>query len=401
MPELQGVTLPNHWKIEKISDLCEFIVDCIHDTPELSSSYVGYYMIRTSDVGNGYINLDNARFVSQEVYDFRIQRGKPQKGDIIISREAPLGNVGQILVDENICLGQRLIHYRPNLNAIDNRYLLFALLSPMVQQEFRANGGTGSIVDNLRMQAARDLPIPVPPLPEQRAIAGILGALDDKIELNRRMNRTLESMARAVFREMMKDVEEQGSILEFANLLSGGTPRTSEESYWNGTIEWVSAKDVSNANGVFLLDTEKKITQEGVDNSATKLLPAKTVIVTARGTVGAHCMLGKPMTMNQTNYGLKAKEGIGDYFVYFTLLEMVEQLKQQSYGTIFDTITTKTFQNALCAQPSVDVIQRFEEQVTPMMGAILNNEKETRTLASLRDSLLPKLMRGDVRVKSS
>jgi type I restriction enzyme S subunit len=259
---------------------------------------------------------------------------------------------------------------------------------------------TGSTLPKLTQDNLNRIPIYAPSLPEQRAIAGILGALDDKIELNRRMNRTLESMARGVFREMMKDVEEQGSILELANLLSGGTPSTAEESYWNGSIEWVSAKDVSNADGLFLLDTEKKITQDGVDNSATKLLPAKTVIVTARGTVGAHCMLGKPMTMNQTNYGLKAKEGIGDYFVFFTLSEMVEQLKQQSYGTIFDTITTKTFQNALCAQPSVDVIQKFEGKVTPMMDAILNNQKESRTLASLRDSLLPRLMQGEVRVSA-
>jgi type I restriction enzyme S subunit len=110
-------------------------------------------------------------------------------------------------------------------------------------------------------------------------------------------------------------------------------------------------------------------------------------------------MLGKPMTMNQTNYGLKAKDGVGDYFIYFTLSEMVEQLKQQSYGTIFDTITTKTFQSALCAQPSIDVIQKFEGQVAPLIDAILNNQKEARTLGSLRDSLLPKLMRGEVRVK--
>lgn len=250
-------------------------------------------------------------------------------------------------------------------NKADTKFLMYYLSQTDISGFL-----TGSTLPKLTQNNLNRIPIYAPSLPEQRAIAGILGALDDKIELNRRMNRTLESMARAVFREMMKDVEEQGSILEFANLLSGGTPSTAKESYWNGSIEWVSAKDVSNAGGVFLLDTEKKITQEGVDNSATKLLPAKTVIVTARGTVGAHCMLGKPMAMNQTNYGLKAKEGVGDYFVYFTLSEMVGQLKQQSYGTIFDTITTKTFQSALCAHPSLDVIQKFEETVTPIMNAI-------------------------------
>jgi type I restriction enzyme S subunit len=256
----------------------------------------------------------------------------------------------------------------------------------------------GTVFDTITTKTFDSLIIPKPSIPEQRAIVGLLGALDDKIELNHRMNRTLEAMARAMFKEMVKDINEQGSILEVANLLSGGTPSTTKESYWNGNIDWVSAKDVSNADGLFLLDTEKKITQAGVDHSATKLLPTKTIIITARGTVGAHCILGKPMTMNQTNYGLKAKEGIGDYFVYFTLSEMVEQIKQQSYGTIFDTITTKTFQSALCKQPPISLIHKFEKQVTPLMDAILNNQKESRTLASLRDTLLPKLMRGEVRV---
>ena len=276
---------------------------------------------------------------------------------------------------------------------IDTKFLYYALSTIRVRPFL-----TGSVQAKLSQQNLNRIPIPYPPEVERRAIAAVLGALDDKIELNRRMNRTLEAIAQAVFREMMKDVEEEGSILEFADLLSGGTPSTAEESYWNGDIEWVSAKDVSSADGVFLLDTEKKITQAGIDHSSTKLLPAKTTIVTARGTVGAHCMLGKPMTMNQTNYGLKAKEGIGDYFVYFALSEMVEQLKQQSYGTIFDTITTKTFHSVLCPRPSLGVIQQFEERVTPLMDAILNNLKQSRTLAALRDALLPKLMRGEVRV---
>ena len=258
-----------------------------------------------------------------------------------------------------------------------------------------------SAVPGLNRDAAHSREVLVPPLPEQRAIAHILGTLDDKIELNRRMSQILEEIARAVFREMIKDVKEEESILEFAELLSGGTPSTAEEGYWNGDIEWVSAKDVSNADGVFLLDTEKKITQAGIDHSSTKLLPAKTTIVTARGTVGAHCMLGKPMTMNQTNYGLKAKEGIGDYFVYFALSEMIDQLKQQSYGTIFDTITTKTFYSLLCPRPSLDVIQQFEERVAPLMDTILNNQQQSRTLAALRDALLPKLIRGEIRVKDA
>jgi len=327
-------------------------------------------------------------------------------GDLLFARQSlVLAGAGKCSIfvgdNEEVTYEGHIIRARINSKIADPFYYYYFFNSSVGRQTIE------SIVEQVAAAGIRGsdlakLNVPYPPLPEQRAIAGILGALDDKIEVNRRMNATLESMARAVFREMMKYEGgnwKQGSILEFANLLSGGTPSTSEESYWDGNIEWVSAKDVGNVGGVFILDTDKKITQLGVDNSSTKLLPEKTTIVTARGTVGAHCILGKAMTMNQTNYGLKAKVGIGDYFVYFTLSEMVEQLKQQSYGTIFDTITTKTFQSAQCAQPPNDVIQEFERQVTPLMDAILNNQEESRTLASLRDNLLPRLMRGEVRVK--
>lgn len=284
---------------------------------------------------------------------------------------------------------------------LDIYFLYYLLRTENYRNEIKASS-SGSVIKHTSPDRIRNYRFSLPPLPEQRAIAEVLGALDDKIELNRRMNDTLESMARAVFRDMMKDENENwkhGSVLELADLLSGGTPSTSAGAYWNGNIGWVSAKDVSNADGVFLLDTEKKITQAGIENSSTKLLSEKTTIITARGTVGAHCMLGKAMTMNQTNYGLKAKEGIGDYFIYFTLSEMIEQLKQQSYGTIFDTITTRTFQNSLCVHPPIEEIRDFENQVTPLMEAVLNNQRQSRTLASLRDTLLPKLMRGKVRVK--
>jgi type I restriction enzyme S subunit len=253
------------------------------------------------------------------------------------------------------------------------------------------------------------LTVTLPPLPEQKEIASILSSLDDKIELNRRMNETLEAMARAIFKDWFVDfgptrAKQEGraaylpehlwslfpdaidpetglpqgwnvsNILEFADLLSGGTPKTSESSYWDGDIDWVSAKDVKNANGVFLLETERKITQLGLDKSTTKLLPAKTTIITARGTVGEHRMMGRTMAMNQTNYGLKAKDQLGDYFVYFMLKNLVEQLRQQSYGTIFDTITTKTFSNTTCVKPPRIIISKFENQAAPFMDVVLNSQ---------------------------
>ena len=291
---------------------------------------------------------------------------------------------------------------------------------------------------------------PMLPLPEQRAIAHILGTLDDKIELNRRMNATLEAMARALFKSWFVDFDpvwenikrhgpghplaDQAAarpgapslpeeilalfpdgfedsalgliprgwrvtpILEYAERLSGGTPKTSIPEYWNGDIKWVSAKDVRNAHGGFVLDTEKKVTALGIERSSAKILPANTTVVTARGTVGSYCLLAESMSINQTNYGLKSKLGFGDYFVFFTLANLVSWLQQNSYGTIFDTITTRTFKQSKTVFPGPALIQRFDEEVAPLMEHMKSNLYESRTLAGLRDTLLPRLISGELRV---
>ena len=298
---------PSHWTTAKINDLCEFIVDCIHHTPELSDSPTGYFMVRTSDVGGGHVRLENSRFISKEVFEDRIQRGKPQWGDIIISREAPLGNVGQILTDENICLGQRLIHYRPNKDIVDIRYLLFALLSPMVQNQFRANEGRGSIVDNLLMQTAKDLSIPIPPLSEQQKIAAVLTALDAKIELNQRINAELESMAKTLYdywfvqfdfpnekdkpyksaggkmvwnEKLNKEVPEGWQVKSLRKVLKtnlGGTPSTKNPEYWNNaTIPWLNSGDLGDFP---IIKSSSFVTKKGVENSATAILPKGSVVI--------------------------------------------------------------------------------------------------------------------------
>jgi len=210
-------------------------------------------------------------------------------------------------------------------------------------------------------------------------------------------------MAKAVFKAWFVENEEAkgwkvGSILEFAELLSGGTPSTQVAEYWNGDIKWVSAKDVGNAQGTFVLDTERKITHAGVEHSSTKILPELTTIVTARGTVGSYCILDESMAINQTNYGLKAKEKDADYFVFFSLANLVVQLRQAAYGTIFDTVTTRTFETSEVVIPPVSEIAKFNQQVQPMMEMILSNLRQSRTLAALRDALLPRLMSGEVRV---
>ena len=318
-------------------------------------------------------------------------------GTVLLTTRAP---VGYVAIAANPVTTNQGFHSLVPHNGYSSEFIYYLLKA---NAEYLKSNASGTTFGELSGSTLKRLKFVFPSIPEQRAIADVLGSLDDKIELNRRMNATLESMAKAVFKAWFVENEEAkgwkvGSILEFAELLSGGTPSTQVAEYWNGDIKWVSAKDVGNAQGTFVLDTERKITHAGVEHSSTKILPELTTIVTARGTVGSYCILDESMAINQTNYGLKAKEKDADYFVFFSLANLVVQLRQAAYGTIFDTVTTRTFETSEVVIPPVSEIAKFNQQVQPMMEMILSNLRQSRTLAALRDALLPRLMSGEVRV---
>ncbi len=249
---------------------------------------------------------------------------------------------------------------------------------------------------------------------EQRRIAEILSALDEKIELNLEMNRTLERIAQATFKHWFVDFQfpgfdgelvdglpkgwRIGSVLEIANLLSGGTPKTDVKEFWNGDIDWISAKDITANNRKFILTTEKQISEKGLKNSAAKLLPKYTTVVSARGTVGNFCLLSKETTISQSNYGLKARLENNDFFLFLVVANMIDMMKQFSYGTVFDTITTKTFNEMEITLPSQNIILQFEEAVKPIFEKMLLIAEENQTLTQIRNGLLPKLMSGKIRV---
>jgi type I restriction enzyme, S subunit len=231
-----------------------------------------------------------------------------------------------------------------------DKYFVYWLLRTKTYQTFILNTASGSTVKHTSPSRIQEFEFEAPSLLTQHRIADILSALDDKIELNCQTNATLEAIAQTIFKEWFVDfhypgttgkMQESelgmipkgwrvGSLLTIADLLSGGTPSTQESEYWNGEIKWVSAKDVSAAQGIFVLDTERKVTQKGINNSSTKILPRLTTIVTARGTVGSYCILSEPMAMNQTNYGLKAKDKCSDYFIFFSLANCIRRSKAHS-----------------------------------------------------------------------
>jgi type I restriction enzyme S subunit len=306
---------------------------------------------------------------------------------------------------------------------------MFRFMRSRIQHE-----ASGSVQDNINIETLERLRFPLPPLPEQRAIAHVLGTLDDLIELNRETNDILEEMARALFKSWFVDFDPVraklegrppagmdaataalfpdhfqdselgqipkgwtvGALSENIELLSGGTPKTSEPLYWNGDIPWYSVKDAPSETDVWVVDTEKKVTSLGITNSAAKILPERTTIISARGTVGKLALTGCPMAMNQSCYGVRGASGYGDFFTYYALKEAVEELQQNAHGSVFDTITRETFTSLRVASPSPSIVRAFDGVVEPLLETIQANVRESRDLATLRDTLLPKLLSGEI-----
>lgn len=189
-----------------------------------------------------------------------------------------------------------------------------------------------------------------------------------------------------------------GSLID---LIGGGTPKTSEHSYWGGDIPWFSVVDAPNDSDVFVLSTEKKITDLGVKNSSTKVLRIGTTIISARGTVGKCALVATPMAMNQSCYGVIGTNGIHDYFIYYLIRQSVSQLQQRSHGSVFSTITRDTFNSFKFAFSGESIANAFGETISPWFEKIRANNQQRYMLANLRDTLLPKLISGELRLSGS
>ena len=188
------------------------------------------------------------------------------------------------------------------------------------------------------------------------------------------------------------------SLSKMITLIGGGTPKRSEPNYWNGDIFWFSVKDVPNEGEVFVITTQEKISELGLNKSSTKLLPVGTTIITARGTVGKIALVGYEMAMNQSCYGVQGVNGVRQFMTYYLIKNAVEVLKKNTHGAVFDTITQSTFDTVTSIKPSIEMMDLFESKVEKIMGHIKNNLYENNSLIALRNTLLPKLLSGELDV---
>lgn len=271
-----------------------------------------------------------------------------------------------------------------------SRYLAYLLSTMNLGRLSGQSAQPGLSVKTLAKQIVN-----LPSLEQQNKAASLLASLDDKIELNERINHNLEQQAQAIFKSWFVDFDPTQPFTNAVRVLGGGTPKTDNESYWNGQIPFFTPKDTGE---LYILSTEKSLTEAGLSNCNSRLYPVNTVFVTARGTVGKLALAGCPMAMNQSCYALMSNGDYGQLYVYHLAVATVEKLKRKANGAVFDAIVTRDFETELVPAPEVTEIRNFEKNITPFYDTILNNCKENRRLAALRDALLPKLMSGELDV---
>lgn len=403
------------WKEYSLGEITSLVIDYRGKTPlKLGGNWspTGYRALSAKNIKTGEIvNEESIRFVNEELYR-KWMKDEVQRGDIFITSEAPFGQIYYWDSDEKIVLSQRLFCLRIK-ELVHSKYVYYYMTTDRFQHELDGRA-TGTTVVGLRQPELLKCRIQMPSLAEQRRIASILSSLDDKIELNRKINANLEAQAQALFKSWFVDFEpfkdqpfveselgmipqgwKVGTFLDNVNVMPGGTPSTNKTEYWtDGTIPFFSPKDV---NGVYCFKTEKNITELGLNNCSSHLYPKDTLFITARGTVGKLALAGLPMAMNQSNYALVAKEGISKFYLYLLAQTLVSVLLKKANGAVFSAITTRDFNEPTIIPPTLD-IKHFDNLVSPIFNKIYQTEQESRRLASLRDALLPRLMSGELKV---
>ncbi|MCD1125212.1 restriction endonuclease subunit S [Jinshanibacter sp. LJY008] len=189
---------------------------------------------------------------------------------------------------------------------------------------------------------------------------------------------------------------ESSSLSKKIKLIGGGTPKRSESSYWGGDICWYSVKDAPNSSDIFVIDTVEKITVEGLNKSSTRLLPVGTTIISARGTVGKLALSAVETAMNQSCYGISGEKFSGPFLTYLKVKQCIDALKKNTHGAVFDTITTNTFDTVNVLTASKVINDEFEKLITPLFNTIKSNLISNSYLSQLRDTLLPKLLSGEI-----
>lgn len=376
-----------------IRELCSVVADCPHSTPKWTAN--GKIVVRNNNIKHGRIDLSSPSYTDEEHFAQRIKRAKPQPGDIIITREAPIGDVGMIPENTECCLGQRMVLLRADQSVCDNFYLLYSLQSLYVQHQISWSEGTGTTVSNLRIPHLEQIRIPYLPLEQQTKISSVLRALEEKIENNRRLNDNLQQQAMALYAEMFLNSSDDnvtsGTLSDIAVITMGQSPSGSSynedgvgEVFYQGRAEFG-----------FRFPKRRLFTTE-----PKRMAETGDVLLSVRAPVGDLNVANERCCIGRGLGAIHSKTGHSS-FVLYTMFALRSQLDVfNGEGTVFGSINRDALNAIPIDIPPVTEIDQFEAVAHPIDELIRANYEENCRIEAIRDSLLPKLMSGEIDVSA-
>jgi len=450
--------MASDWNEDILSNIAE-VIDSRHKTPVYSDS--GYPMVRVVDVNGGALNLENTKRVSDEVYEDFSRGRDPEVGDLVISRVGSYGVVSYVNSDEKFCLGQNTAFIIPKINS---RFLYYQLISPFVKWQIE-QFVVGAVQKTISLKSIRQFQIKLPPEPEQKAIAHILGSLDDKIELNRQMNETLEAMAQALFKSWFVDFDPViDNALAAGNVIPDEIFKRAEqrkglEKKDNSDIQslfpdefefteemgwipkgWASdtVKELANvtdyvANGSFAslkenvtlsddpeyalyirttdykndfsLAKAKYVNKQSYDFLKKSILEGYEVIISNVGDTGTvfrpPVWLNQPMTLGSNAIAIKNEDMSNFLQYYFSSYFGQYQISSIVGGSAQPKFNKTDFRALAVYFGSLELVSKFEEACQPLRAKIDTNLSQILLLSNIRDTLLPKLMSGEIRISDA
>ena len=378
----------------------------------------GYCLfLNTGNVTKEGLIFEENQFIMKEK-DEALRNGKLKRGDIVYTTRGTVGNAGYYnssVPYENVRINSGMVILRSNGEIVDSRFLYQILKSEYYRPYFKQYC-TGSAQPQLPIKNFSQIYLNVPDIKTQHRIADILSVYDNLIENNQKQIKLLEEAAQRLYKEWFVDLRFPGHentkivdgvpegwrvarIADICDTVGGGTPSTKIQSYYEkGDILWVTPTDITRNFSLALLDTEKKITPEGLKNSSAKMLPAETILMTSRASVGFFGMCKYEVCTNQGFISCIPKRENLQMYLLFNLKSRVEEIRQKAGGSTYLEISKTVFRELKIILPKDEVLAEYQKNVHDVFDEIYCRTEMVKSLVDMRNRLLPKLMSGEVEV---
>ena len=387
------------WPIKQLDELCEVTSSKRIYANELCSVGVPFY--RSKEIIeklNGQDTLSNPLFISEDRFQEILRlTGAPIRGDVLLTSRGTLGVPYIVKESDRFHFADGNLTWFRNFRHLDSQYLKYFFVSPPGKAEL-SKCVIGSSQAAYTIAALKKVEIPLPPLPVQRRIAGILSAYDELIENSQRRIRILETMARALYREWFVHFKFPGhekyprvasplgdipqgwevkTVEDSFKISGGGTPSRKEEKYWDGgTIQWFSPSDLTSACTMFMDDSNDHITEIGLAESSARLFPARSVMLTSRATIGAVAINTHEACTNQGIITCIPNESVPLFFLFHWLTENVPTFQRMASGATFKEISRGVFKTIELLHPPAKLVRRFEDVATPISEQALTLQRQ-------------------------